>query len=103
MGEFQERVFEFSIRFQQPMEDAELDAFLDDFIDLIEPRRLIVSGLGGRLPLLETDGIVSALERGSPTEEDRQFILDWLRQRTDVATAEAGKWLDGWYGWVDTP
>lgn len=101
MGEFQELVFEVRIQFCQPMDDASLDAFLDRFIELIESRHLAVGGLGGLLPLLETDGIVSAWGRGSPTEADRQAVLDWLRQRSEVASAEAGDLVDGWYGWED--
>jgi uncharacterized protein YggL (DUF469 family) len=103
VGEFQELVFEVRIRFRQPMRDAALDAFVDGFIDLIESRRLIVGGLGGRLPLLETTGIVSTRERGSPTEENRLAVLDWLLRRPDVAEAEAGGFVDGWYGWEDAP
>jgi len=47
VGEFQELVFEASIRFGQPMEGSRLDAFVDGFIDRIESRRLVVGGLGG--------------------------------------------------------
>jgi uncharacterized protein YggL (DUF469 family) len=44
VGEFQELVFEVRIRFHQTMEEARLDTFLDDFIELIESRRLVVGG-----------------------------------------------------------
>lgn len=103
VGDFQELVFEIRIRFHQTMEEARLDTFLDDFIELIESRRLVVGGFGGTLPLLATDGIVSTFKRGSPTEEDRQAVLDWVRQRPEVAEVEAGEFIDGWYGWDDAP
>ncbi|UZR28048.1 YggL family protein [Methylococcus mesophilus] len=103
VGEFQERVFEVRMRFHKPMDDAAHDDFLDGFIALIESRHLAVGGLGGQLPLMETDGIVSAWGRGSPTEEDRQALLDWLRRHPCVASAEAGDFMDGWYGWDDAP
>ena len=103
VGEFQELVFEVRIRFHQTMEEARLDTFLDDFIELIESRHLVVGGFGGALPLLATDGIVSTLKRGSPTEEDRQAVLDWVRQRPEVAEVEVGEFVDGWYGWDDAP
>ncbi|UZR28133.1 YggL family protein [Methylococcus mesophilus] len=103
VGEFQERVFEVRMRFHNPMDDAAHDDFLDGFIALIESRHLAVGGLGGQLPLMETDGIVSAWGRGSPTEEDRQAVLDWLRRHPRVAGAEAGDFMDGWYGWDDAP
>lgn len=103
VGEFQELVFEVRIQFRQSMDDASHDAFLDGFIALIESRHLAVGGMGGRLPLMETEGIVSAWGRGSPTEADRQAVLDWLRQRPEVAGAEVGDFVDGWYGWEDAP
>lgn len=103
VGEFQEFVFEIKIRFRQPMEDAALDSFMDRFIDLIESRHLIVGGLGGRLPLMETNGIVSAWGRSSPTNEDRLVVQDWLEKHIEVANAEAGSLIDGWYGWGDAP
>jgi uncharacterized protein YggL (DUF469 family) len=103
VGKFQELVFEVRIRFHQPMEEARLDTFLDGVIELIEARQLVVGGLGGTLPLLATDGIVSALKRGSPTEEDRQAVLDWARRRPEVADAAVGELVDGWYGWDDAP
>lgn len=101
VGEFQELVFEVRIRFHHPMEDSALDGFMDGFFDLVESRRLTVGGLGGRLPLLETDGVISAWERGSPTEEDRQAVLDWLQRQPEVASAEVGAFVDAWYGWDD--
>lgn len=87
--------------FRQPLAEPAYDVLLDAFIELIESRRLIVGGLGGQPPLVEADGIVSAWGRGSPAEEDRQAVLDWLRHRPEVASAEVGEFVDGWYGWED--
>ena len=103
VGEFQELVFKVDIRFRQPIEGPRFDAFVDGFIDLIESRRLLVGGMGGRLPLLETDAIVSAWNRSSTTEDDRQAVLDWLLRHPEVAGAEVGAFRDGWYGWDDAP
>jgi hypothetical protein len=99
LGEFQELVFEIRVRFHQPLDEAAYDPFLDAFIEFIESCQLAVGGLGGRLPLAETDGIISAWGRGSPVEEDRQAILAWLHERPEVAFAEVGEFVDGWYGW----
>lgn len=103
VGEFQELVFEIRIQFRQPLDDTAHDAFLDGFIELIESRHLAAGGMGGQLPLMETGGVISAWGRGSPTEADRQAVLDWLRQSSEVASAEAGDFVDGWYGWEDAP
>lgn len=101
VGEFQELVFEVRMTFHQPADEASYSGLLDAFIDLIESRRLAVGGLGGRLHLVETDGIVSAWGRGSPTEEDRQSVLDWLKHRPEVLHADVSEFVDGWYGWED--
>ncbi|MDR2188011.1 MAG: YggL family protein [Azonexus sp.] len=98
VGEFQELVFEVSIRFGQPMEGLQLDAFVDGFINLVESRRLVAGGGGGRL---EAEWVVSTWGRGSTTEEDRRAVLDWLLSHPEVAGAEAGVFVDGWYGWQD--
>lgn len=101
VGEFQELVFRVSIIFRQPLDETGYDRFWDHIIDLIESRNLAVGGLGGKLPLMEADGIIAAWECGSPSEADRQAVLDWLMQYPDVASAEAGDFVDGWYGWED--
>ena len=51
------------------------------------------------LPLVEMDGIISAWGGGSPAEEDRQAVLVWLHERSEVTLAEVGEFVDGWYGW----
>ncbi|MDR2213996.1 MAG: YggL family protein [Pseudomonadales bacterium] len=98
VGEFQELVFKVSIRFRQPMEGPRQDAFVDEFIGLIESRRLAV---GGGFGPLEATGIVSAGGRGSATDEDKQAVLNWLLRRPEVADAQTGALVDGWYGWED--
>lgn len=103
VGEFQELVFEVRVQFRQSIGDAAYDDFLDGFIELIESRQLAVGGMGGQLPLLESDGVVSAWGRGSPTEADMAAVVDWLQQRPEVASAEAGDLVDGWYGWRGMP
>jgi len=99
VGEFQEFVFEVRAAFRQPLDEADYDVFLDDFIEMIESRQLCVGGMGGHLPLAETSGVVQTMRRGSPSEEDRQFVVNWLRQRPEVASAEVGELVDGWYDW----
>lgn len=102
LGEFQEHVFDARMTFRHPLDEPAHGGLLDAFIDLIESRRLIVGGLGGRRPLVETDGIVSACRRGSSAEEDRHAVLDCLKHRPEVARAEVSEFVDGWYGGEDT-
>lgn len=96
VGEFRELVFEVRMTFRRPLEEPAHAVLVDAFIDLIESRGLLVGGLGGRLPLDTTDGIISACRRGSPSEADRQAVVAWLLHRPEVASAEAGEFFDGW-------
>lgn len=98
-GEFQQLLFEAKVRFQQPLDDAAYDPFMEAFTDFVESRQLIIAGFGGQLPLVETDGVVASMGRGSPTEEDRQAVLAWLRARPEVAHAEVEDFVDAWHGW----
>jgi len=41
--------------------------------------------------------MVSCAGRRSTTEEDKETMLRWLRARPEVASVEAGEFVDGWY------
>lgn len=97
LGEFRELVFEIRIAFRQPMDDDAYDAWLDAMIGMIEARGLCFGGMGGSLPMRETGGVIQKWGRGSPSEDDRQAVLQWLRDRPEVAHSEAGELADGWY------
>ena len=98
VGEFQEFLFEVRVTFRQPLDEPAYDPVIDDFIEMIESRQLVVGGMGGTLPLASTDGMVSAARRGSPTQDDPSAVVTWLQQRAEVAGAEVGEFVDGWYG-----
>lgn len=99
VGEFQEFVFEVQIYFNRALDEVTFDSFLDDFIEFIECRCLNLGGFGGRLPIRETDGIISTWGRGSTTDEDRRAVQGWLMQYPEVANANTGALIDGWYGY----
>lgn len=99
LGEFQELIFEVRVAFREPLDEAAYDRFIDGFIDFIESRKLLVGGMGGRLPLAETDGMIAARGRGSPSDEDRRAVLAWLEARPEVVQAEAGEFVDAWHSW----
>ncbi len=101
VGEFREYVFEVSLAFRHPLDEVAHVALLDDFIAMIESLGLVVGGLGGRLPLMRTDGVIAARGRGSPSAADRHAVLEWLTHRPEVARVQAGELVDGWYGWDD--
>lgn len=100
VAEFQELGFTLSIRFHRAQPDGEFDQFLDAFIAVVEHHHLLVGGLGGRLPIEETDGFIAA-ERSSVSAAQRDALLAWVRARPEVKEAQASEWQDGWYGWDD--
>ena len=91
VGEYQQFVFELKAAYNT---DASSDALLDDLIDMIESRKLY---FGGGVGEGKIDGIVST-GLGSPTEEDRQAALQWLKNRPEITDAEVGEFADAWYG-----
>lgn len=97
VAEFQEFLFHVQLRFRQAMDESAYDAWLDSFISFIEARKLLLGAMGGSLPLNETDGIIQRMGRGSPSQADRQAVLDWLIASPEVASASADELIDAWY------
>lgn len=97
LQEFKELIFTVRAKFDRPLDEEAYDPLLDDFITFIESRDLAVGGMGGRLPIAETDGVIQASTRRSPTEEDRQVVVAWLRLRPEVVDASADDFVDGWH------
>jgi uncharacterized protein len=99
LGEFQQLIFSVHAQFQPPLDESAYMALWTEFINFIESRNLWVGGLGGDLPLAETEGVIQAIGSGSSSEEDRQAVVAWLRARPEVTSASADDLVDGWYGW----
>ena len=98
VGEFTEYVFDVELTFSQPINDAAHSALIDDLFGFIEERGMIGGGFGGRFPLTETSGVITAIERGSPSEDDREAVAQWLRARPEVADVRVLALVDGWHG-----
>ncbi|CAB3643123.1 hypothetical protein LMG3431_02294 [Achromobacter pestifer] len=101
VGEFRESCFEVKIRFKQPLTELNYGTWWGAVVDLIEANHLLICGIGGQLPLIETNGIVSAADRKSPTEEDRLAVLAGLQGLTEVASVQVGDFVCAWYGPFD--
>lgn len=97
LQEFQELIFTVRAKFDRLLDENAYDPLLDDFIAFIESRDLGVGGMGGRLPLSETEGVIQAWKRRSPTEEDRRAVVEWLSSRSEVVEASADDFVDGWH------
>ena len=101
VGEFQELVFEIRVHFSRSLGCESYDLFLDDFIAFIESNDLVLGSVLYQLGMDETKAIVTGCGCNSPTEEDRQAILSWVKLRPEVSSAEAGDLVDAWYGWEE--
>jgi uncharacterized protein len=99
VGEFQEHCFDVELVFNAPMRGEPYHDFINDFFGFLEQRGLLGGGFGGKEPFSETEGVIARIERGSPTEEDREAVIAWLRARQDVTDARAKDFKDAWHGY----
>ena len=99
VGAFQELGFQINARFNAPLDEAAYDQFIDAFLAFIEDRGLCIGGMGGTLPLTETDGYIARYGRGSANDADRDALVNWLQARNEVKEALADPLKDAWHGW----
>jgi uncharacterized protein YggL (DUF469 family) len=99
VGEFQEHCFDVELVFHSPMRGEPYHDFINDFFGALEERGLLGGGFGGREPFSETEGVVARIERGSPSEADREAVIAWLRARPEVVDARAKDFKDAWHGY----
>lgn len=99
VAEFTEHIFDVEIKFAHALDGEPYDRFIDDLFGFLEQRGLLGGAFGGRMPLTETSGVITTIERGSPTEEDREAVGQWLRARAEVADVRVLELMDGWHGY----
>jgi uncharacterized protein YggL (DUF469 family) len=98
VGEFKEHCFDIELVFHSPMRGEPYHDFIHDFFGALEERGLLGGGFGGKEPFSETEGVIANIERGSPDEEDREAVVQWLRARPEVVDARARDFKDAWHG-----
>lgn len=96
VGEFREYCFEVSATLVPELSDTEFHRFVDRFIDVIEGRCLQMGGGGTRAGW---SCVVAGVGRRSPTEQDREWIKEWLSSDPAVASVDIGDFRDAWHGW----
>jgi uncharacterized protein YggL (DUF469 family) len=99
VGEFKEHCFDIELVFHSPMRGEPYHDFINDFFGFLEQRGLLGGGFGGKEPFSETEGVIANIDRGSPTEEDREAVVTWLRARPEVTDARARDFKDAWHGY----
>jgi uncharacterized protein YggL (DUF469 family) len=99
VGDFKEHCFDIELVFHSPMRGEPYHDFINDFFGFLEQRGLLGGGFGGKEPFSETEGVIANIERGSPSEEDREAVVQWLRARPEVVDARAKDFKDAWHGY----
>jgi uncharacterized protein len=99
VGEFKEQCFDIELVFKTPMRGDPYHEFINDFFGFLEQRGLLGGGFGGKEPFSETEGVIASIERGSPNEEDREAVVQWLRARPEVNDARGLEFKDAWHGY----
>ena len=94
VGEFREFGFAVAFRLDPNLVETEVDAFVDDLIDIVEDHDLGFGG-GGKL---EWQGYVTRLSRGSATDSDRETLNAFLQHDSRVKAVAVGPLNDAWYG-----
>ncbi|HUF49386.1 MAG TPA: 50S ribosome-binding protein YggL [Longimicrobiales bacterium] len=94
VGEYREFGFPVAFRLEPHLVETEVDAFIDDLIDIMEDNDLGFGG-GGKL---EWQGYVTRSSRGSATDSDRETLHAFLQRDSRVQVAAVGPLNDAWYG-----
>lgn len=91
IDEFQELGFEYQLELKAPLEPQAQEALMDRFVrDLLAPRNLAAAGW-------VSEGFVTAFDRGSASDDDRQATQAWFAAQPEVAEATVSALKDAWY------
>ncbi|WP_448551861.1 50S ribosome-binding protein YggL [Thalassotalea montiporae] len=94
VDEFQELGFDVAWQLAADASEEQVDTFVDDFIvQVIEPRGLGFGGEGDTL----WHGLICTMDIGKCTEEDRQAVESWLKDKGAVAVSVSALY-DVWWG-----
>jgi uncharacterized protein YggL (DUF469 family) len=95
LGEFREECFELTFEVDSSLTQDQLDAVIDEFIEMIESRNLQYGGGGD----YTWSGVVQGPYRKSATIDDRDTVSQWLRGHPQILAVDAGPLRDAWHGW----
>jgi uncharacterized protein YggL (DUF469 family) len=97
VGDFREHSFDVEFVFRAPVRDVAHSAFIDEFFGFLEGRGLMGGGFGSSEPFTDVEGVIVKIGRGSPSEEDREAVVHWLRAHRDVVDARVNGFRDAWH------
>jgi uncharacterized protein len=95
VGEFQELGFEIKVSLKSELSEVDSDKFYVDFIlQAVEKNQLMFGG-GGDSKSVE-GFITSSKKYTSATENQKEQVRNWLKQRDEVFEFQIGDLKDGW-------
>lgn len=95
-GEFKELGFLFDIKFKADADMQLVEAWLQEFVNLLEANGLEMCG-GWNSNVC--GGFVTS-ERGSVTPEVQNIVREWFDEyKSHLESAVVGELKDAWYGW----
>lgn len=90
VDEFQELGFELNLNYPDDLDDAAVEDFLDQFIDMVADNDL--GYVGG-----DDYGFICLGKRGSVSAEQRASVEAWLKGRSELSSFEVSPLMDVWY------
>jgi uncharacterized protein YggL (DUF469 family) len=94
VGEFQELGFALWMHFEQPLDEAQIDAFHGAAMGMFDTHRLHVYGGWGD----QSSRVFVVAENGAVSEAQRSAVLEWLQAWPGLAQVRAGELRDAWHG-----
>lgn len=94
LGEFKQLGFQLRANLRPDVSDADLDAFFERWLDVLEKHDLLFSGSAGRG---QFEGYIMRAGRDSATEEDRQAIAASISADSLFVSHELDQLSDAWH------
>lgn len=98
VGEFHEWGLSITAHLQGFASEAAHDAFIDDFLGLIESHTLLFGGGFGSAQAPRLDGTVAYAGRASVEQRHAYILLEWLARNPHVSAVENCQWVNLWHG-----
>jgi uncharacterized protein YggL (DUF469 family) len=95
LGEFRENAFDVSYTLRQGVSADEAEDFLFRFVEQAIEANDLSCGGGGQGESWEL--CVTSAGRGSPTEQQRGAVSEWLANQPAVRSHNLGAFFDAWH------
>lgn len=98
LGEFQEWGLSIAAPLAGCDTAATMDAFIDDFLAMVESHKLMFGGGFGTASVADLDGVLAKPGRGTMTQAQAESVMAWLAADGRVDAVTSCTWIDSWHG-----